>query len=177
MDKPRSRGARGGAAWDTGGPCTGAVHARVHGPRGRASALALWRIVVVLDAHQRGMRSTYLTAAAFCKPPSSGVPDRAVTLLHGLCPTHRPQAVTAIVRNAYLPRAHSSTSPPATAPRWHAVSARSSTTPSKCTDAQLRSHGPGALRRLCRPRQTGRGRPDRPGCWRYRCRDVRLRRR
>ena len=66
-----------GAAWDTGGPCTGAVHARVHGPRGRASALALWRIVVVLDAHQRGMRSTYLTAAAFCKPPSSGVPDRA----------------------------------------------------------------------------------------------------
>ena len=98
----------GGAAWDTGGPCTGAVHARVHGPRGRASALALWRIVVVLDAHQRGMRSTYLTAA-FCKPPSSGVPDRAVTLLHGLCPTHRPQAVTAIVRNAYLrtrPRRH-----------------------------------------------------------------------
>jgi hypothetical protein len=37
--------------------------------RGRASALALWRIVVVLDGHQRGMRSTYLTAAAFCKPP------------------------------------------------------------------------------------------------------------
>jgi hypothetical protein len=37
---------------------------------GRASARALWRIVVVLDGHQRGMRSTYLTAAAFCKPPS-----------------------------------------------------------------------------------------------------------
>jgi hypothetical protein len=37
--------------------------------RGRASALALWRIVVILDGHQRGMRSTYLTAAAFCKPP------------------------------------------------------------------------------------------------------------
>ena len=32
-------------------------------------------------------------------------------------------------------------------------------------------------RRLCRPRQTGRGRPDRHGCWRYRCRDVQPRRR
>jgi hypothetical protein len=38
--------------------------------KGRASALALWRIVVVLEGHQRGMRSTYLTAAAICKPPS-----------------------------------------------------------------------------------------------------------
>ena len=46
-------------------PCASA------GPEGgRASTLALWRIVVVLDGHQRGMRSTYLTAAAFCKPPN-----------------------------------------------------------------------------------------------------------
>jgi hypothetical protein len=66
----RSAGARR-AVWDTGGPCTRVIFgASGWAEGGRASALALWRIVVVLDGHHRGMRSTYLTAAAFCKPPS-----------------------------------------------------------------------------------------------------------
>ena len=145
MDKPRTRGARG---WGGLGHrrsmhrCCPCASAWTEEPGVSPCAVAHRR---VLDAHQRGMRSTYLTAAAFCKPPSSGVPDRAVTLLHGLCPTHRPQAVTEIVRNAYLPRAHSSTSPPATAPRWHAVSARSSTTPSNAPTLSFGPDGPGAL--------------------------------
>jgi hypothetical protein len=67
---------REAVALEGGRPGTPEVHAQVlsmrecMGRRGRASTLALWRIVVVLDGHQRGMRSTYLTAAAFCKPPS-----------------------------------------------------------------------------------------------------------
>jgi hypothetical protein len=67
---------REAVALEGGRPGTPEVHAQVlsmrecMGRRGRASTLALWRIVVVLDGHQRGMRSTYLTAVAFCKPPS-----------------------------------------------------------------------------------------------------------
>src|SRR3546814_5199253 len=32
--RSREAVALGGAPWDTGGPCTGAVHAQVHGPKG-----------------------------------------------------------------------------------------------------------------------------------------------
>ena len=62
---PREALALGVAVWDTGDPCTGAVHARVQGEKGRA----LWRIVVALDGHHQGMHSTYLTATV-CTPPS-----------------------------------------------------------------------------------------------------------
>ena len=90
---PRSRGARGWAAWDTGGPCTGAVHAQVHGPlRAGVTACAVARRRSPRWSPTR-MRSTYLSSGLL-QASKSGVPDRAVMLcggsvrriLHRACP-------------------------------------------------------------------------------------------
>jgi len=100
------------------------------GRRGRASALALWRIVVVLDGHQRGMRSTYLTAAASASllvrcPRSRG--DAIARAVSDASPASRSRdsaksvsSTPALIQVASLP----------TVLRWRGESARFSSTPS-----------------------------------------------
>jgi hypothetical protein len=115
---------RAAKPWRWGGrPGTPEVHAQMlsmrecKGRNGRASALALSRIVVVLDDHQRGMRSTYLTAR----------PSASILVW---CPRSRGDAYARVVSDASNASSNRGTancvflnfplitSPPATVTRW-----------------------------------------------------------